>query len=207
MTLLLCGKHLFSGCSWLIQLNYMQLKDSQMLDLCKWRNCKDGTLECACKILQIELHTSTEERMHQRKLLALIMRLMQQHIDDSWIVLEMELNRTVKALQFYFKGILHLSLEIQTDRTPKVISVVSSNLGIFWNYCSVLILQSLWFFFEHLKILCCKQFVYQKLVMIHYHQTCIFHSPQASHQAAKQISTSLGFVSPSLLMLHDYRSL
>jgi hypothetical protein len=117
----------------------------------------------------------------------------------------MELNRTVKALQFYFKGILHLSLEIQTDPTPKVISVVSSNLGIFWIYCSVLILQSLWFF-EHLKILCCKQFVYQKSVMVHYHQTCIFHSPQASHQAAKHISTSLGFVSPSLLMLQDYRS-
>jgi hypothetical protein len=38
------------------------------------------------------------------------------------------------------------------------------------------------------------------------HQTCIFHSPQASHQAAKQISTSLAFVSPSLLMLQDYRS-
>ncbi len=117
----------------------------------------------------------------------------------------MELNRTVKALQFYFKGILHLSLEIQTDHTSKVISVVNSNLGIFWIYCSVLILQSLWFF-EHLKILCCKQFVYQKLVMVHYHQTCIFHSPQASHQAAKQISTNLGFVSPSLLMLQVYRS-
>jgi hypothetical protein len=44
------------------------------------------------------------------------------------------------------------------------------------------------------------------LVMVHYHQTCIFHGPQASHQAAKQISTSLSFVSPSLLMLQDYRS-
>jgi hypothetical protein len=93
----------------------------------------------------------------------------------------MELNRTVEALQFYFKGILHLSLEIQKDRTPKVISVISSNLGIFSIYCSVLILQSLWFLFEHLKILCCKQFVYQKLVMVHYHQTCIFHGPQAYH--------------------------
>jgi hypothetical protein len=89
----------------------------------------------------------------------------------------MELNRTVEALQFYFKGILHLSLEIQTDHTSKVISVVNSNLGIFWIYCSVLILQSLWFF-EHLKILCCKQFVYQKLVMVHY----IKHAYSTAHK-------------------------
>jgi hypothetical protein len=37
----------------------------------------------------------------ERELLDPITRMMQQHIEDSSIVLEMELNKTKEALQFY----------------------------------------------------------------------------------------------------------